>query len=404
MAANLLLGLIAAFFGYAAPAFVLIVLFFFAAASRLWARASSKGLKFDVKCSADILYPGESCCFDVKIKNNSIIPAVWSELFMPLAKSLCVMPEDPKLPDPWESAQLSEYGASDLSVGKENFPAIMWFGEKEITLNWHAKKRGVYSTGKWTAAAGDGFGLTQLEWPVFTEDPINIAVFPTRCNVNTALFLRNMWNSETSKRGITDDPTVIRSTRDYSYGDSAKNINWRMLAKGQDLSVNVFEQIKPSGIHFIFDGQSFAGAEPHLADMEEALSILGSVIEKIFGMVSCGLSLPFGENCEAKSIFAASSAQELLYQLALYNPFPQKYDEHHDPVKQISVFPEREILESKRNTGHYYYIAYDFNEASDAGLLQKLDPFDTTLLSFRKCEAFSNFKTLCLADIKEAAE
>ena len=166
----------------------------------------------------------------------------------------------------------------------------------------------------WRLHTGDGFGLGQIERKIAENEGQKFAVYPKLVRIKPDLFLRNLWNADTGARGVMEDPTVIRSTRDYMTTDSLKHINWRLAARGLPLSVNVYEDILPRNIHFLFDGESFGGPESHLDEMEEALSILGSEIVRLRELqVQCGLSLSRGAGTPAVNIFHAGSAEELLW-------------------------------------------------------------------------------------------
>lgn len=395
------LGALAAFFGLRPLAAVLILLFLLSGASRLWAFASAGGLSVTVADPVRGMFPGEEAVIDLEIHNGKLLPVVWLELFFPLSRRLCLVPEDSRKPGEWETAGLAELNASPELVGEKRVSLLLWYETLKISTRWKALRRGVYSLEGWRLRTGDGFGLAQLQRPLVRDGARQLVVYPKRIDVSPDVFLRNLWNADTGARGVMEDPTVIRSTRDYQAGDPVKHINWRMAARGLPLSVNIYEDILPKGVHFLFDGESFSGPGRHLAELEDALSILGSELIRLEGKVGCGLSLPRGEDCEPVNLFAPAGIFQQLYALAAYLPAPDKWDSDHENIlPQPPVFDAPPILQAAQRVGRFYYIAYDAASLSGRTLLSRLDPAATTVLTYLASEPFGAYETLCLQHLK----
>lgn len=395
------LGALAAFFGLQPLAAVLILLFLLSGASRLWAFASADGLSVTVSDPVRGIFPGEETVIDLEIHNGKLLPVVWLELFYPLSLRLCLVPEDSRRPEEWESAELAELNASPELVGEKRVSLLLWYETLKISTRWKALRRGVYSMEGWRLRTGDGFGLAQLQRPLVRDGTRKLVVYPKRIDVSPDVFLRNLWNADTGARGVMEDPTVIRSTRDYQAGDPVKHINWRLAAQGLPLSVNIHEDILPQGVHFLFDGESFSGPGQHLAELEDALSILGSELIRLDGKVDCGLSLPRGEGCEPVDLFAPADTFQLLYALAAYLPAPDMWDDDHEHIlPQPPIFNASPILQAALRVGRFYYIAYDAASLSDRALLSRLDPCVTTVLTYLPSEPFGAYETLCLQHLK----
>lgn len=395
------LGALAAFFGQRPLAVVLILLFLLSGVSRLWVFAAAKGLTVSVSHPVQGLFPGEEAVVELTIHNGKLLPVVWLELFFPLDKRLCLVPEDSRKPEEWEIGELREMNASFERVGEKRVSFLLWYETLTLSTRWTAARRGVYSTEGWRLRTGDGFGLAQIQRAVAQNNPRHIAVYPKRIDVLPDLFLRNLWNADTGARGVMEDPTVIRSTRDYQVGDPVKHINWRLAARGLPLSVNVYEDILPKGVHFLFDGESFSGPGQHLTELEDALSILGSELIRLDGKVGCGLSLCRGEGSEAVNLFAPTGLSAQLYALSAYLPAPDKWDDDHERIlPQRPVFDSPAILQAAQRVGRFYYIAYDTASLADRALLRRLDPVMTTVLTYLPSRPFGAYETLCLQHLK----
>ena len=398
-------GVLAVFFGQSRLAAVLIFLGLLALSARLWAFAGAKRVSIRVSSKLRGLFPGEEASFEVEVRNDKFLPVMWLDLFCPLARNLCLVPREVRKPDEWETALLADEGASLELVGEKRFSFLLWYERLSFPFHWQAQRRGVYSMAGWRLRTGDGFGLAQVERPILREDVCQFAVYPRRIPVSPDLFLRNLWNADTGSRGMMEDPTVIRSTRDYMTTDPLKQINWRLCARGLPLSVNVYEAVMPRSIHFLFDGESFSGPPAHLEEMEEALSILGSELVRLSeAQVRCGLSLCRGREMGAVNHFHSESPFPLLQALAAYEPMEPRWDESTSHfVPQTPVFASAPIFEATHRTGRFYYIVYDTDCLADRTLLRRLDHTRVTILTYTDAAPYGQFETVCLRKLKEGS-
>ena len=270
--------------------------------------------------------------------------------------------------------------------------------------SWNCKTTNSFPWYGWSCSfLGDGFGLTCRERALLRPGDGRFVVYPRLTAVSPELFLRNLWNAETGAHGVMEDPTVIRSTRDYLTTDSPRQINWRLLARGLPLTVNVYESILPRSVHFLLDGESFSGQDPHPEALEETLSILASELVRLDqARVRCGLSLCKGKGSTAVTLPAATSAvEELLCALAAYDPLPVKLDEAGKVVPQASRFDTGPLLEAGHSVGRYYYITYDTATLPGQTLLHHLDHTCLSLLTYQETAPYGEFETVPLCHLKE---
>lgn len=394
-------GLLAGFWKAGYLAAVLLFLALMGVLSRLWAVASARRVSIRVRSNVRGLFPGEQVDFSITLKNEKLLPVLWMEVFFPLNPDLCLLPRDNRPPEEWEKPALKEAGCSQELVGERRFSLFLWNESQTFSSQWTGQRRGLYSTRGWRLRTGDGFGLTQVEVPIPGEDMREIAVYPRLIPVLPDLFLRNLWNADTGAKGVMEDPTVIRSTRGYLTSDSVKHINWRLAARGLPLTVNVYEDILPRSVHFILDGESFSGPEPHLEDLEDALSVLGSELVRLGDtQVQCGLSLPGGQGCQAVNLFAGADAEEQLWALAGYQVRERKKNDRGIVPHQVPAFDEGPILENAQRVGRFYYLAYDKSLLPHRSLFQALDPNSVTLLTYADCGEYGSYETICLSALK----
>ena len=395
MLGNLAACFICAFFGISSVAMIFMVLFVFALIARLWANFSIKDLSVKMSGRTDGVYPGEELKIKLKIRNNKLLPVMWLRIYTPLQYNRCMEPAEIRPAEKGEVVALAEMKADTEMVGEKKLPSLLWYEKRSEDFIWRAKRRGIYYFKNWRLITGDGFGLVQKERPF--EEAMNktAAVYPAKVKVSADIFLRSFWNSDTGRRGILEDVTLVRSTRTYQPSDSAKLINWRQLARGQGLASNVYERILPRNIHFIFDGESFSGETKDHEAMEEALSILGSLFIKLEeSNVSCGLSLPASYNFKACDLFHAET-RDLLFALAGYDPKEDIFtEEKHEIISQVPKFNIENILGAVGQTGRFYYVCYDTGRLHDSKLLKYLDNSNTSIISYVNQGRYADFETL----------
>lgn len=401
----LVLCVLAAFFGQGRVAAVLMFLFLLALASRCWAALALRRISVSASSQSSGVFPGDKIQVDIEVENGKFLPLVWLELFFPLSPDLCMLPEEHRRePDENEKSALEDEGYSTELVGEKRFSFLLWYETAQCSMPWTARRRGVYSTTGWRVRTGDGFGLTQVEQPVSERNVRRFYIYPKLIKVRPDIFLRNLWNADTGAKGIMEDVTVIRSTRDYQTADSLKHINWRLAARCQPLTVNVYEDILPRSVHFLLDGESFSGPEPHLKELEDALSVLASLLVCLSALqVRCGLSLCRGTAGVSNLFFAET--EEMLRALAAYQPLPPRRDDEGKITMQATVFDETPIFEVARSVGRFYYILWDAALLGKKSLPYRLGSAGTTLITAAegKLQA-GEFEVIPLSSLKEGRE
>jgi hypothetical protein len=86
--------------------------------------------------------------------------------------------------------------------------------------------------------------------------------------------MKNVWTGTSGSRGEVEDVTLLRGVRDYAPTDSWKRIDWRMAARCDTLQTKLYEKIRPCGILFVFDVQSYYDGAAYRAEEEKMLAFL----------------------------------------------------------------------------------------------------------------------------------
>ena len=159
--------------------------------------------------------------------------------------------------------------------------------------------------------------------------------------------------------------------------------------------MNVYEDTLPRGVHFILDGESFSGPEPHPEALEETLSILASLaLELEAEQAYCSLSLPRDKYHDPISIGAEKGTEALLWAMAAYEPCENIRDESGLIIHQRSIFDDTEVILTGNSAGRNYYVLYDMKYIPP--LLSRLEPSNTTILTWSEDPVESGFETICL--------
>ena len=403
------LSVASAFFHMAALSAALAVFCFFCLLSRLWGQSALKRVEIVCEGTPAALFPGGEAQLRFTIRNEKLLPVIWLEILQLLDGQAPLFPA--------EEADICRVSAQDafgngslpdteVSFLYKKFTFLMGGEQLTWVSTWHARHRGIFYPAQVRCRAGDGFGLMQTE-RTFSSDALRrIVVYPAVQSVAIDAFLRDTWEAAGGAKGYMEDPTVIKSTRDYACTDSYKRINWRISAKGQRMLVNTYETIQPRSAFFLLDGESFNGAAPELDALEDTLSILASLILRLHERgIQCGLALPESGRAPAQEILGAGQTpvEEILTALAGYTLCPLTPPEHPDqpPAVRPSVFHDQQIL-SLSNVGRFYYLCFSPERVAQRGLLTRLEPARTTLLPYRlERAAFHGFPTLELTRLKQ---
>ena len=333
--------------------------------ARIWAYASSKNIELKMKTKSLYMFAGNDFKITLEVSNNKALPSSYLELTMPLSKSLSIVPEKTRKPEQWEIIPLAKKNYSTALIGKYSLGRLLWYEKKEVEISFHSQKRGLSRLEDWSISTGDGLGLSEKEIKIGNAG--YIVVYPRIIKVNTSIFFRNLWNSETGSSGVMEDLSVIKSTREYMTGDPLKHINWRLLARALPLSINIYEDILPKTIHIIFDGESFSGPKQHLKEMEETISIIASILLSLNKRkVNCYFSTCKGDGIKERTIRPENGLREALYTLSLYSPLTEKLNDAGTAiVKQESEFNLNAIEKTKSKVGRFYYFSYDADDIAE---------------------------------------
>ena len=379
------LSVIASVMGHSLIAGFCFFIFLLCALSRMWGVVSIYKVFAAVEADATRMFIGESSVVSFCIRNDKPLPLTWLELLLPMPRRACFMPDGD-----FEESSVDLHEKEDWEYGpalRKRFSFVMggecllWSGK------WTAKRRGVYRIDSLVLRSGDGLGLTQSQNVSNPAQTPVFVVYPMIRPVDITHFLLMQWDAAGGNRGFMEDLTIIRGLRKYEAGDSWKRINWRIAARGHELSTNIYETVTPKAVHFILDGESFCNPQEDDSEFEDALSLLASLILRLTeAHVLCGLSLPGSKYLPQTDFAATSEAGQLLTALAGYDLLYRLVTDEQEPARRDvfspSVFDIRSLIGASNRSGRIYYVARDAAGLRLSGLATRLDASRLTLLAY----------------------
>ena len=279
------LALLSAYLGIGLLFALLAGAFLLCLVSWLWTRASLRKIGISTGRREVCGFPGDDLDITVKLRNDKLIPVVWLRAELPLGASGCV------------------------GSAEEDAALFSWVMPRQ-TLEWTEKlravKRGVRVMESVETYSGDGFGLSEMSRKLPLDPPLRAVVFPKLMDVNVSGILSRLSELEMSKKGVYTDSTLIQNVRDYSGNESFRDVNWRLLAKGGELLVNVREKMDVRRLCIVPDLESCSVTEMHNGpsgsvevfrvredDLEHMLSLAASLITELGARgVICSLVVP----------------------------------------------------------------------------------------------------------------
>ena len=295
-----------------------------------WGKVSLKKIRIQMQREDLTAFPEDPVPIRLSIENKKLLPITWLDILFPLPDNRCIwVPQE---------EDLSWHDAPGRTTMIPVFPRkVSWifpFQKLEWGFTLEAHSRGVYHMDTMYLESGDGLGLSVISRKIPLAYPKQITVYPRRIPVDVSVLLHQNPSEAKGHRGYQDDLTLLKNSRAYQYGDSFRRINWRLLARQQELMVNEYETLSPQCMGFYIDLESFitkkeeqtgAGtmmitAALHRNELENMLSLIGSCIcELTARRVSCALFIPGYQDQEVRCCFGSDleyQVPQLLEELA----------------------------------------------------------------------------------------
>jgi len=340
--------------------------------ARLWGYFALHHVRAEMDSLHRTLSVGEAINIRCRIRNDKFLPLIWLEFCLPVPPRDCLAPDGGFTR--YDEVTEQDNEQPPKPVYRRRMALLLWYRIAEWDSMWMARRRGIYQPGEVQLRAGDGFGLTQSERRFSIPGEPTFVVYPRLVPVSTDDLLRTVWMGETGARGYLEDPAVLRGERGYQIGDSWKRIDWRMAARNDDLQVKIYETILPRSIHFVLDVASFAAPSQENIELEDALSVLASLLLRLDGDgVRCGLSLPHTDAAPNWDMFPddlSLGVNDLLFHLAAL-----------EEDGATDLFSENLIAALQHQAGQICFVTRGGGRATCGTLLERLELQALTVLT-----------------------
>lgn len=357
-----LLVLVAAYFGYSRLEAFLVLCLVLCLAAFLWAKFALRRIDVDIPPEDVCAFPGQSLELEAAVHNRKMLPLIWLDLCFPTAEHPCLEPH----PDDVVREDEDDTKRMDL---RSAFLWVMPHQSIRWTQRAMAVQRGVCRVESVELVSGDGFGLSAKTRKMPLAAPFRFVVYPRIVPADVSLILNNMSEMEAAKNGFYTDRTLLETTRDYREGDSFKNINWRILARKDDVQVNVYEKLTMRRVCFVPDMYSFTymgeveegtqRAKRRVLDhegLERMFSLLASLIVRLHERgVLCSLVIPEYEGSPERVVIPETGEMQVMQLLTALAEI--EYD------IQEAVLPVETLVTERHKLGQPYILSHSLERS-----------------------------------------
>ena len=360
--------------------------------SRLWGLFSLRRVEVQITTGKSTMSVGDTAVISYSVTNNKLLPVMWLELCQDMPDNNCLAPDSGfsryEMPPEDTDSEMKVF------ILRRRIIFLMSFQNMSWDTVWSAGRRGLYFIDRLMLRSGDGFGLTQGSRTIQTGGRL-LVVWPRIVPVKTEPFFRNAWQGPTGRSGYVEDPTVLRGLRDYMPGDSWKLIDWRVAARQDEIQIRKFETMLPGTVYFILDVESFLHISENNDELEEAISILASLILELDDLgIHCGLSLPRCLNLPTVDISPENTeagGRDLLYALSALNA-----------DKSTGGFDEAAIESISQISGQTWLLTYSGEGLTCRDLADKMENVGFSVLCY-DCSAPGILADHVMLDIRDLA-
>ncbi len=387
----LLIGAAAAIYWQAViiGAFLLLI-FLVCLASRLWSRVVLNRMEMKIEVLQSRCYVGGTLTPKITVHNHSFMPVVWLDTILPAGLRPNLRSEDADFKERFvfPDSEIPQTGI------RRRLTWLMWHQEATWEEPICACRRGIVRMEGFWLRAGDGFGLSMRKRFYKLDAPVTFFIYPRLASIRVQPFLKTTQQSLPGRNGQSEDVTLLKSSRPYMPGDSVKKINWRLLAHGLPMEINIYEKLTPGCAAFILDLETFRAVIDHKdtdegnwqeyvlleQKLEGMISLLASVVLSLSEQgVPSALVVPGYEDREAVLCLPGgedSDHSDVLDALASI-----------DYLAQNTVFPHQEFWQIIPQIGTIYICSLSNRDVGFPELEEELGPGRITRLVWERSEA-----------------
>lgn len=234
-----------------------------------WEKISTKNVFLDAYSNKFRINENDKIQLIIEISNKKIV-------LLPIIKIILNVPSNLKK----ENYSLNS-SSNKNTYDYKMITSLLSFQKVKRRTEFIAVKRGYYLLDDITIELVDLFGISKSYLKF--QNKIHFIVHPKPDNLqNLLLESTNMNGEEIVRRWIIPDPILYSGTRQYTLGDSYKDIDWKATAKLGDVHVKKYDYTSDPSIIIFFDvsvyKSMFCIDEEYV---EKSIKIMASIINEV---------------------------------------------------------------------------------------------------------------------------
>ena len=205
-----------------------LLLFLINGITRLWERYCLARIEYRRKLSTNRVFFGEEVQLDIEIANRKPLPLPWIEIDEEVPEELTLL----------RGNTTPSYRPARLLL--TNILSLGWYHKLKRRYPIRCLQRGHFTIGPTLIRSGDLFGFIKREMEIPQVD--YLTVYPMIVPLEKlGIPSKQPLGDIRTRRYIFQDPILTLGIRDYSFGDSLKQIHWKTTARLGKLQTKVFE-------------------------------------------------------------------------------------------------------------------------------------------------------------------
>ena len=183
--------------------------------AHFWSQRASQSISFR-RSYPERAFLNETIHAQLEVQNRGLLPVPWLRIHERLPLNLASPP----------------YLSRVVTLGPRQ--------KHTFTYELVCRQRGYYTIGPLTATTGDLFGL--FERQIAFPSGVSLTVYPQIVPLQElGLPSKSPFGHLKTKEPLYEDPARVVGVRDYTSGDSLRNINWKTSASAGRLQVKKYE-------------------------------------------------------------------------------------------------------------------------------------------------------------------
>lgn len=241
------------------PLLFIALLFFLAGAiARLWGRYCLHRVSYRRQLSAGRVFWGEDVTLEVEITNRKILPLFWLQVDDEVASDII-----------FQKGNIGPGSIPNRSFLNNVF-SLSWYHKITRRYPLTCRQRGYFSFGPARITSGDLFGTTRKTMSMPDKD--YLMVYPRVLPLETlGIPADQAFGDIRLRRHLFHDPILTAGVRDYSPGDSLKQVHWKTTARRGTVQTKLYEPTTTIDMAVFYDVRTteppFWGSVPGLLEL-----------------------------------------------------------------------------------------------------------------------------------------